>query len=79
MWFPEIFNKMEKYGGTVCSIQSANHSNSSETNTFCSDISNKIYWEGLIVAASNLPGNIFTIFFIEKIGRRWLLSKLRKT
>lgn len=74
MWFPEIFNKMEKYGGTVCSVKSGNQSADNETDKFCDDINPNIYWEGLIVASSNLPGNIFTIFFIEKLGRRWLLS-----
>ncbi|CAD5122148.1 DgyrCDS10596 [Dimorphilus gyrociliatus] len=73
MWFPEIFNKMEKYGGTVCSISHGN-STVNETQSFCDPISKSIYWEGLVVAAANLPGNIFTIFFIEKVGRRWLLS-----
>lgn len=75
MWFPVIFNKMEKYGGTVCSVKSGNQSADNETDKFCDDINPNIYWEGLIVASSNLPGNIFTIFFIEKLGRRWLLCK----
>ena len=34
-----------------------------------------VYMEGFIVAASNLPGNIFTIFVMDRVGGKTLLCK----
>ena len=39
-------------------------------------ISSEIYFESFITAAANLPGNIFTILLIDKIGRKALLGEM---
>jgi len=39
-------------------------------------ISSEIYFESFITAASNLPGNIFTILLIDKLGRKALLGEM---
>jgi len=31
--------------------------------------------EGFIIAASNLPGNIFTIFMVDRLGGKALLCE----
>lgn len=72
MWFPEIFNKIEKYGGSVC-VPGKPHNLTNNTVTECTPPNNNIYFDGFLTALSNLPGNIFTIFLMDKIGRKILL------
>ncbi|XP_056137607.1 synaptic vesicle glycoprotein 2C [Lampris incognitus] len=69
MWFPELFNRVED-GGAPCSNVSLSlpvHNNS------CNPVKTAVYMEGFVVAASNLPGNIFTILLMDSIGGRTLL------
>ena len=74
MWFPELFNRMEKYGGSPCNLghppSGGNHSNNNNTSVYTG-----IYLESFLVAASNLPGNILTFMVIEKIRRKLLLCE----
>lgn len=70
MWFPEIFSRVEKFGGSPCNI------NITEVNTttHCTGIpENWVFFEGFLTALSNLPGNLLTIFLMDKIGRKPLL------
>lgn len=41
-------------------------------NIFCFVL---VYMEGFITAASNLPGNIFTILLMDRLGGKILLCK----
>ena len=73
MWFPEIFSRVEKYGGSPCD-HSHNNLTANET-TACQPIpSNWVFFEGFMTAVSNLPGNLLTIFVMDKIGRKPLLG-----
>jgi len=81
MWFPELFNRMEKNGGSACSIDRVsilNNSiieNSNMDNKTCdATIASNIYFDTLLTALSNLPGNIFTIIVIDRLGRKTLLA-----
>lgn len=70
MWFPELFKRIED-GGSPCanaSIPSPLHNQS------CYPVKTAVYMEGFIIAASNLPGNIFTILMMDSIGGKALLS-----
>ena len=67
MWFPELFAKAEMTGGAVCSSTSSNASQS--VNVSC-EVPSNIYVESFLTAISNLPGNILTIFLIDRIGRK---------
>jgi len=74
MWFPEIFARVEKYGGSPC-----DHAKDNATNTNVTEVCNPIpsdwvFFEGFMTALSNLPGNIFTIFLMDKLGRKPLLG-----
>ncbi|XP_071098545.1 synaptic vesicle glycoprotein 2C-like [Haliotis cracherodii] len=78
MWFPELFSRIEKFGGTPCdpgpvntTISNSTVSPSSDT---CEAPSNSVFLEGFLTAVSNLPGNLFTIFLMDKLGRKLLLS-----
>ncbi|KAK2172293.1 hypothetical protein NP493_973g01033 [Ridgeia piscesae] len=73
MWFPELFKRTALSGGSVCDApRRANHT---MPRPDCNNdsISSEIYFESFITAASNLPGNIFTILLIDKLGRKALL------
>ncbi|XP_076589114.1 synaptic vesicle glycoprotein 2B [Chaetodon auriga] len=70
MWFPELFERMEE-GGSPCanvSLPSPLHNQS------CYPVKTAVYMEGFIIAASNLPGNIFTILMMDSTGGKALLS-----
>uniref|UniRef100_A0A8C7Z6H9 Synaptic vesicle glycoprotein 2 n=1 Tax=Oryzias sinensis TaxID=183150 RepID=A0A8C7Z6H9_9TELE len=70
MWFPELFERVEG-GGSPCaniSLPSALHNQS------CYPVKTAVYMEGFIIAASNLPGNIFTILVMDSTGGKALLS-----
>ncbi|XP_044050253.1 synaptic vesicle glycoprotein 2B isoform X3 [Siniperca chuatsi] len=70
MWFPELFERIEN-GGSPCanvSLPSPLHNQS------CYPVKTAVYMEGFIIAASNLPGNIFTILMIDSTGGKALLS-----
>ena len=75
MWFPELFARIEKYGGSPCNLGAINETAQNESDICLSDVSNTIYLESFLTALSNLPGNIVTILIIEKISRRYLLCK----
>ncbi|KAK9516343.1 hypothetical protein VZT92_024279 [Zoarces viviparus] len=70
MWFPELFERMEN-GGSPCANVSLP---SSLNNQSCYPVKTAVYMEGFIIAASNLPGNIFTIVMIDRLGGKALLS-----
>ncbi|XP_041374930.1 synaptic vesicle glycoprotein 2C-like [Gigantopelta aegis] len=71
MWLPELFNRIQKYGGTPCNLAPMNATHNS---TACEDPGNQVYLEGFLTSISNLPGNILTIFLMDKLGRKLLLS-----
>ena len=77
MWFPELFSRVEKYGGSPCETPHASSNTSSNGTDICQRIpENWVFFEGFMTAVSNLPGNILTIFLMDKIGRKPLLGKL---
>ncbi|KAK2917558.1 synaptic vesicle glycoprotein 2C [Channa argus] len=70
MWFPELFARVED-GGSPCanvSLPSPLHNQS------CYPVKTAVYMEGFVIAASNLPGNIFTILMMDSTGAKALLS-----
>ncbi|XP_068458448.1 synaptic vesicle glycoprotein 2C [Clinocottus analis] len=72
MWFPALFERMESGGGgSPCANTSVL---SPLLNQSCYPVKTAVYMEGFIIAASNLPGNIFTILMIDRLGGKTLLS-----
>ncbi|KAM3609385.1 uncharacterized protein V6R79_013812 [Siganus canaliculatus] len=70
MWFPELFERIEN-GGSPCGNMSLP---SPQLNKSCYPVETAVYIEGFIIAASNLPGNIFTILMMDSTGGKALLS-----
>uniref|UniRef100_A0A4W5PSY3 Synaptic vesicle glycoprotein 2 n=1 Tax=Hucho hucho TaxID=62062 RepID=A0A4W5PSY3_9TELE len=69
MWFPELFKRAED-GGSPCANVSRLQS---DDNQSCYPVKTAVYIEGFVTAASNLPGNIFTILLMDVIGGKALL------
>uniref|UniRef100_A0A3B4AW36 Major facilitator superfamily (MFS) profile domain-containing protein n=1 Tax=Periophthalmus magnuspinnatus TaxID=409849 RepID=A0A3B4AW36_9GOBI len=69
MWFPELFKRVED-GGSPCANVSRSYSLQNES---CYPVKTA-YMEGFFIAASNLPGNIFTILMMDSIGGKALLA-----
>lgn len=75
MWFPEIFQRIEN-GENSCGHTGNSNVNHTKSNLTCEEKVLKgtfIYYENFLVALSNLPGNIFTILLINKVGRRQMM------
>ncbi|KAI4873090.1 hypothetical protein NFI96_018779 [Prochilodus magdalenae] len=70
MWFPELFKRAED-GGSPCGNMSQPQSQENES---CYPVKTAVYMEGFVIAASNLPGNIFTILLMDTVGGKFLLS-----
>ncbi|KAJ8417134.1 hypothetical protein AAFF_G00283610 [Aldrovandia affinis] len=71
MWFPELFKRTED-GGSPCANRS--RAASSPDNKKCYPVKTAVYMEGFVTAASNLPGNIFTILLMDFVGGKIFLS-----
>uniref|UniRef100_A0A3B4Z1G9 Synaptic vesicle glycoprotein 2B-like n=1 Tax=Stegastes partitus TaxID=144197 RepID=A0A3B4Z1G9_9TELE len=71
MWFPELFDRVED-GGSPCANVSHPSPNSNQS---CYPVKTA-YMEGFVIAASNLPGNIFTILMMDSTGGKALLGSL---
>ncbi|KTF86549.1 hypothetical protein cypCar_00040935, partial [Cyprinus carpio] len=69
MWFPELFKRAED-GGSPCTNVSRVQNSENES---CYPVKTAVYMEGFVTAASNLPGNIFTILLMDRIGGKILL------
>lgn len=70
MWFPELFARVED-GGSPCANVSLPSPNRSQS---CYPVKTAVYMEGFVIAASNLPGNLFTIVMMDRTGGKALLS-----
>ncbi|KAJ8249296.1 hypothetical protein GJAV_G00233280 [Gymnothorax javanicus] len=73
MWFPELFKRAAE-GGSPCANTSLPSGSQSTENPSCDPVKTSVYMEGFVTAASNLPGNIFTILLMDHIGGKILLS-----
>ena len=76
LWFPELFDRIDKYGGSFCDLHSGNET-LKENVTRCDGPSDDVFFEGFLTSISNLPGNILTVFLVERLGRKFLLGKWR--
>ena len=75
MWFPEMFSRMQKYGGTPCNLGHINITQNSTSNETCEEPGNQVYLEGFLTSVSNFPGSIVSIFFMDRLGRKFLLCE----
>ena len=84
LWFPELFNKLNIFynenpeaSASVCDITNYQPLNSTVTNNdpFCAnpvpDV--KVFTDSFLISISALPGNIWTIIMMDKLGRKFFL------
>lgn len=69
MWLPELYKRMALTGGSPCSTILIPANTTNNSNTSNCHIDDSIFVSSFKSALSNLPGNIFTIIFIDKMGR----------
>ncbi|XP_071487151.1 synaptic vesicle glycoprotein 2C-like [Diadema antillarum] len=68
MWFPEIFNRVE-HAGSACGDY-----NPDSPESLANDTDDNIYRDGFYTSLSNLPGNLLTIFLMDRLGRKFMLT-----
>ncbi|XP_051898445.1 synaptic vesicle glycoprotein 2C isoform X2 [Pristis pectinata] len=73
MWFPELLKRIEVSGGSACSSNWSSPSSKGVENVTCYPVRTAVYMEGFILAAANLPGNIFSILMMDLLGGKLLL------
>ena len=74
LWFPELFNRMDKYGGSFCDIEGTNSTSTLPISSSCKAPGNNVYIQGFLTSISNLPGNILSIYLVDRVGRKSLLA-----
>ncbi|XP_055518608.1 synaptic vesicle glycoprotein 2C isoform X1 [Leucoraja erinacea] len=73
MWFPELLKRIDISGGSACSTNWSSPSSQGTENVTCYPVRTAVYKEGFILAAANLPGNIFSILMMDLLGGKLLL------
>ncbi|CAF1259033.1 unnamed protein product, partial [Didymodactylos carnosus] len=74
MWLPELYDRFEQSDGqkSVCSLKKHNLTNGSSI-IHCKPATN-VFINSFITSTANLPGNILTIIFIDRFGRKLFLG-----
>ena len=75
LWFPELFNRIDKFGGSFCNVGTGNVTDADNATLPCAPPGDNVYVDGFLTSISNLPGNILTIFLVERVGRKALLGE----
>ncbi|CAL4100370.1 unnamed protein product, partial [Meganyctiphanes norvegica] len=86
LWFPELFNRLEQYHKehpddkvSICELTSYQNNNETEAVVdLCSNINENpldttAIVNSLIIAVAPLPFNVWTIFYIDRLGRKFFL------
>lgn len=75
IWLPELYKRMALTGGSPCSTNLIPKNATNNSNQSSCQIDKSVFESSFISALSNLPGNIFTIIFIDKMGRNLVTCK----
>ncbi|XP_069758870.1 synaptic vesicle glycoprotein 2C isoform X2 [Narcine bancroftii] len=68
MWFPELLKRIEDRGGSACANNWSIPDSVDVENVTCYPVRTAVYKEGFILAAANLPGNIFSVLMMDLLG-----------
>lgn len=77
IWLPELYKRMSINGGSPCRVDNLIPVNQTiyPNDTSNCRIEKKVFVSSFYNSLSNLPGNIFTILFIDKMGRNVVTCK----
>lgn len=82
LWFPELLNRLDVYYQThnetvsVCKVVGFKPNSTAGPFDHCQDASppdNQVFINAFIIAVAPLPANIWTIFHMDKLGRKFFL------
>lgn len=83
LWFPELFNRLQQYYNehpddkvSVCSVIDFHGNSTGDTSPCESDkpaVDPQALVNTLITAVAPLPSNLWTIFFMDSLGRKFFL------
>ena len=82
VWFPELFNRLEQYQeaypnaepASMCDIIDSGI-NGTESDPCATATSGKTYQDEFIVAVAPAVLNVWTIFHMDKLGRKFFLGE----
>ena len=84
LWFPELFHKLDIFykenpeaSKSVCEITNYRSNSTEIEDEFCSNPipDAKVFTDSFLISISALPGNIWTIICMDKLGRKFFLGK----
>ncbi len=88
LWFPELFNKLDEYYDehpnahkTVCEVTDLSTDDDCPSDDpFCDcdaryKPDNEVFVNSFIISIAALPGNVWTIWQMDKLGRKFFLGE----
>lgn len=88
LWFPELFSRLQEYYAdpqhnvtiSVCKVVGYHPNVTEGPFDHCENAAppdDQVFINAFIVAIAPLPANIWTIFHMDKLGRKFFLGKSR--
>lgn len=83
LWFPELLNRLDIYykshneSVSVCEVVGFKPNSTEGPFDHCKDATppdNQVFINAFIIAVAPLPANIWTIFHMDKLGRKFFLG-----
>ena len=81
LWFPELFNRLDEYYAhhnetkSVCEVSNLVNSTASNEPECNGPPGSDVFLNSFIISCAALPGNIWTILQMDKLGRKFFLGK----
>ena len=79
LWFPELFNKLNIYytenpnaTAAVCDV--TNYKPRNHTTDETCQPKDSVYLDSFLISLSALPGNVWTMVHMDKLGRKFFLG-----
>jgi hypothetical protein len=84
LWFPELFTKLDQYyehhneTKSVCQIADFENAGTPVDPCDVPPPSNQVYINSFLISLAALPGNIWCILQMDKLGRKFFLGKSKR-
>lgn len=82
LWFPELFNKLDVYykehpNATVSVCEVTKYKPTMNTTVECDPPDASVFLNSFLISISALPGNIWTMVQMDKLGRKFFLGTIQ--